>query len=127
MRAFTGQDKEIKLIQFITRYGYATRANPYCKLHGAYGQYTRIHNVTYINVCDNWNRIIPVTIFLVMLFNSCFMMYQDNANTNLSISALNRFDYGKCLIDDTFMNMLSKFYTRNKLFQTRIICVLMIL
>ncbi len=64
--------------------------------------------------------------FLVMLFNACFM-YQDNANTNLLITALNRFDYGKGLTDDTFMNTLSKFYTHIKLFQTRIICVLMIL
>jgi hypothetical protein len=68
-----GQDKDFRLIQFITRYGYATRANSYCKLHGAYTKYTRIHNVTYINNCDDWNRIIPVTMFLVMPFNACFM------------------------------------------------------
>jgi hypothetical protein len=65
-----GQEDETKLIQFITRYGYATRANPYCKLHGAYVKYTRIHSVTYINNCDDWIRIIPVTMFLVMLFNA---------------------------------------------------------
>ncbi len=68
-----------------------------------YGKYTRIHNVPYINNCDNWNRIIPVTMLLVMLFNACFM-YQDSANRNLLITALNRFDYGKSLTDDTFMN-----------------------
>jgi hypothetical protein len=27
-----GKDEEVKLIQYITRYGVYTRANPYCKL-----------------------------------------------------------------------------------------------
>jgi hypothetical protein len=51
------QAEEVKLIRFLTRYGYATRAAPFCKLHGAYG-YTNMKNVNYINNCDNWNRII---------------------------------------------------------------------
>jgi hypothetical protein len=87
-----GQIEEVKLIPFLTRYGYATRANPYCKIHGAYGKYTNMQNVTYINNCDNWNRIIPMTMFLVMLFNAYFV-YQPKADTNLLITALNRFDY----------------------------------
>jgi hypothetical protein len=77
-----GKNEEVKVIQFITRFGYATRANPYCWIHGAYGKYTNMHTATYINNCDDWNRIILVTIFLVMLFNACFM-YQGYANTNL--------------------------------------------
>jgi hypothetical protein len=90
-----GQAKKVKLIAFLTRCGYATRATPFCKLHGAYGKYTNIQNVNYINNCNNWNRIIPVTVFLVMLFNACFM-YQPKADTNLLIAALNGFDYGMC-------------------------------
>ncbi len=80
-----GQIEEVKLIKFLTRYGYATRADPYCKIHGAYGMYTNMQNMTYINKCDYWNRIIPVTIFLVMLFNACFM-YQPKVDTNLLIT-----------------------------------------
>jgi hypothetical protein len=68
-----GQIEEVKLIKFLTRYGYATRANPYCKIHRAYGRYTNMQNMTYINNCDNWNRIVPVTMFLVMLFSACFV------------------------------------------------------
>jgi hypothetical protein len=56
-----GQIEEVKLIRFLTRYGYATRLNIYCKIHGAYGKYTNMQNVTYINNCDNWNRIILLT------------------------------------------------------------------
>ncbi len=83
----TGQIEEVKLIKLLTRYGYATRANPYCKIHGAYGKYTNMQNMAYINICDDWNRIILVTLFLVMLFNACFM-YQPKADTNSLITAL---------------------------------------
>ncbi len=110
----TGQIEEVTLIHFLARYGYATRANPYCKIHGAYGKYENTQNMAYINNCDNWNRIIPVTIFLVMLFNACFM-YQPHADTNLLITALNRFDYGMSLTNNKFMNTLSRFYTWIKL------------
>ena len=69
-----GKPDEVKLIKFLTRYGYATRAQPFCRLHCEYAKYTNnINNVTYINNCDGWHRIIPVTVFLVMLFNSCLM------------------------------------------------------
>ena len=37
-----GQPEEVKLIKFLTKYGYATRAAPFCKLHGAYGKYTNM-------------------------------------------------------------------------------------
>ncbi len=72
--------------------------------------------MTFINNCDNWNSIIPVTVFLVLLFNACFM-YQPKAGTNLLITALNRFDYGMSLTDDTFMNTLNKFFPGIKLYR----------
>ena len=111
-----GQVEEVKLIKFLTRYGYATRANPYCKIHGAYGKYTNMQNITYINSCDNCNRIIPVTMFLVMLFNACFM-YQHKADTNFPYHSMNRFDYGMSLTNNAFMNTLSKFFPGIKLYQ----------
>ncbi len=79
-----GQTDKVKLIRFLTRYRYATRAAPFCKLHGAYGKHTNMQNMNYINNCNDWNIIIPVTVFLVMLFNACFM-YQPKADTNLLI------------------------------------------
>jgi hypothetical protein len=119
-----GQQYEVKLIQFITRYGYATRPNPYCKLHEAYPRYTNMPNATYIIICDDVNRIIPITMFLVMLFNACFM-YQPEKDTNLLILALNNFAYRRPLVtNDTFMNIISKLFTRIKLYKFRIICIL---
>ncbi len=81
----------------------------FCKLHGAYEKYTNMQNVNYINNCNDCNRIIPVTVFLVMIFNACFMC-QPKADTNLLITALNGFDYGMSLTDDTFMSTLSKLF-----------------
>ncbi len=104
------QHEEVRLIKFLTRYGYATRAAPLFKLHGAYGNYTNMQNVNYINNCNDWNRIIPVTVFLVMLFNAYFM-YQPRADKNLLIMALKGFDYGMSLTDDTFMTTLSNCFT----------------
>jgi hypothetical protein len=104
-----GQAEKVKLIRFLTRYGYATRAAPFCKLHGAYGKYTNMQNLNYINNCNDWNGIIPVTVFLVMLFNACFM-YQPMADANLLITALNGFDYGMSITDDTLMSTLSKLF-----------------
>jgi hypothetical protein len=104
-----GQTDKVKLIHFLARYRYATRAAPFFKLHGAYGKYTNMQNLNYINNCNDWNRIIPVTVFWVMLFNACFM-YQPKANTNLLITALKGFDYGKNLTDETFMATLSKLF-----------------
>ncbi len=83
-----------------------------------------VHNTTYINKCDDMNRIIAVTMFLVMLFNACFI-YQPKKDTNLLILALNRFEYGMTLTDDTFMNTLSKMFACIKLYKFRIICILM--
>ncbi len=49
-----GKSDKVKLIKFLTRYGYTTRAAPFCKLHGAYARYTSIiNNVNYINNYNN--------------------------------------------------------------------------
>lgn len=111
-----GQGREIEMIKFLTRYGYATRANPYLKLHGAFSKYTNIKKDCYINSCDGWNRIVPVTLFLVTLFNASFM-YHENREENLLIMALNGFDIGESLSDDTFMNTLSKSFLLKQLFR----------
>ena len=57
---------------------------------------------------DNINRIIPVTIFTMMLYNACFT-YQEDKTYNLLISALDGFNM-ICLIDDDlfFMNTFSE-------------------
>ncbi len=78
-------------------------------IHGAYTQYTTLNPTKYIQGClDNVNQIIPVTLFLVMIYNPCFT-YQDDKTENLLIRALDRFDLGSTVNDDTFMNSFGKF------------------
>jgi hypothetical protein len=67
-----GQQYKMDIINFfISRFGYGTRSGPFLTLHGAYTKYTNLTNMGYINNGDNKDRIIPVTIFLVMLINAC--------------------------------------------------------
>jgi hypothetical protein len=51
---------------------------------------------------DNVNQIIPATLFLVMLIIACFT-YQDDKTKILLITAMDRFDLGSAVDDDTFM------------------------
>ncbi len=68
------------------------RKSPHLKIHGAYSKYTNM-TATYINECTGKEQIIPVTMFLVVLYNACFM-YQSDKKSILLISALNTFDLG---------------------------------
>ncbi len=103
-----GEEQEMKLINFIVRYGYATQRGSHVKLHGAYSQYTTLNQAAYIQGCfDNVNHIIPVTIFIVMLYNACFT-YQEDKSTNLLISTLDNFDTSSLVDDDMFMNTFSE-------------------
>ncbi len=98
----------MNLINFITRFGYGTRRGPHVTLHGAYSQYTSLNQTKHIQGCfDNVNRIIPVTIFIVMLYNACFT-YQEDKSYNLLLSALDRFDMVSLVDGDTFMNTFSE-------------------
>ncbi len=65
-----GADLELNLIHYITRFGYGMRRGPHVTIHGAYSRYTTLPDTTnYIQGCfDNVNRVIPVTIFMMMLF-----------------------------------------------------------
>ena len=104
------------IINFISRFGYGTRSGPFLTLHGAYTKYTSLTNMKYINNCEDKDRIIPVTVFLVMLFNAC-CTYQKGMDNLLLVTALDQLDLGAPLEDETFMNTLSKCKNLNKLFQ----------
>jgi hypothetical protein len=66
------------------------RRAPYLKIHGAYSKYIDM-TAQYINECAGEVQIIPVTMFLVMLYNACFML-QNDKKSNMLITALDTFD-----------------------------------
>jgi hypothetical protein len=62
---------------------------------------------TYVDGCGGEEQIIPVTMFLVMLYNACFM-YQSDKRSNLFITASDTFDLGASVDHEKFMNTLSE-------------------
>ena len=103
-----GQMEVMRLIQFLCQYGCATRKGPTVMLHIAYAQYCEyINDAKFLQGCYGYYCIIPVTLFLTTMFNSC-LTYQEDKTTNLLISALNCFDIGATVQDETFMTKLGK-------------------
>jgi hypothetical protein len=83
-------------------------------MHGAYSKYIDVMTeVKWINGLTGKNQIIPVTMFLVMLYNACFMFQQDK-ETNMLISALDTFDLGADVDHEKFMNTLSEYKIYDK-------------
>ena len=104
--------KVMRLIQFLCRCGYATIKGPTVMLHIPYTQYCEnINDAKFLQGCYGYYGIIPVMLFLRTLFNTC-LTYQEDKTTNLLISALNCFDIGVTVQDETFMMTLGK----NKVF-----------
>jgi hypothetical protein len=108
MHECLGQVTEVKLIKFLTQFGYAARKSPTVQLHATHTDYcSDVNKTKYIQECDGIHQIIPVTLFLVSLYNACFM-FQHNKTTNLLISALDCFDLGTRVDNETFMTTISK-------------------
>ena len=69
---------EVNVINFVARYGNYTRKSPFVTIHGAISKYIDVMTeVKWINGLAGKNQIDPVTMFLVMLYNTCFMFQQD--------------------------------------------------
>ncbi len=101
-----GNPFKVGIINFITRFGNYMQKCPHLKIHGAYSKYINM-TATYINGCAAEEQIIPVTMFLVMLYNACFM-YQKDKKSNLLISALDTFNLGASVDHEKFMSTLSE-------------------
>jgi hypothetical protein len=96
----------VGIINFITQFGNYMQKTPYLKIHGAYSKYVDMM-ATYINGCTGKEQIIPVTMFLVMLYNACFMNQSDD-KSNLLITVLDTFDLGASINHEKNMNTLSE-------------------
>jgi hypothetical protein len=79
---------------------------PYLEIHGAYSKFVNMM-ATYANGCGGKEQIIPVTMFLVMLYIACFI-YQSDKRSHLLITALDTFDLGASVDHENFMNTLSE-------------------
>jgi len=102
-----GNEFEVKLINFIARYGNYMRKSPYVTIHGAYSRYIEMTDPTYVNNCTGNSQVILVTLFLVALYNACFMFQEDKEN-NLLVSALDTFDLGADVGQEKFITTFSE-------------------
>jgi hypothetical protein len=108
-----GNPFKVGIINFIARFGNHMRKALYLKIHGAYSKYVEM-TVQYVNGYTGEVQIIPVTMFLVMLYNACFM-YQSNKKSNMLITALDTFDLGANIDHELFMNTLSEYKYRQQI------------
>jgi hypothetical protein len=102
-----GNPFEVGMINYIARYGPYTQLKPFLKLHGAISNYVELTEVPYINECTGEFQIIPVTMFLVTLYNACWM-FQLKRESNILIFALDTFDLGDTVEHEKFMKTLSE-------------------
>ena len=104
-----GGDFEVNVINFVARYGNYTRKSPFLTIHGAYTKYIEVMtDVTYITGLTGDSQIVPVTMFLVMLYNACFM-FQKNNETNLLTTALDTLDLNADVDHEKFMSTMSEY------------------
>ena len=101
-------DLKVNIIHYLTRFEFGTKA-PNLHIHPALNHYcSQANNAEYIQDLSDIYKVIPVTAFLVSLYNASFM-FNDDKSENFLISALSRFDLGTTVMDDTFMDIMSKF------------------
>ena len=102
-----------KAIDYVTRYCYATRSQPFNSMHAACYYYS-INWKTFTNNCEGNDEAIPVTVLLVSMYNACFT-FQNDMRLNLLILTLQGLDdinRGK-LSDRAFVRTFSKYKKYN--------------
>ncbi len=55
----------------------------------------------YLNMCKGTYQVIPVAVFIMTLYNACFVFQKDKTD-NLMIQALERFDLTPNIDDNAF-------------------------
>ena len=110
LRNMVNDDKNAKLISYMCRYQFRTKAVTTNKVHPVLMYYkanAEFKTTFFINNLSGNDRCVPVTIFLVSMYNAC-MLFQDDKTTNLLIATLQRFDMIGKLSDESFIETMSE-------------------
>jgi hypothetical protein len=100
-------DLNHRMINYICRYIYATKSHNQNTLHPAVEMYLPEVTGEYLNTCMGKYQVIIVSVFLMTLYNACFMFQQDKTD-NMLIKALECFNLTPNLDNETFFTTLSK-------------------
>ncbi len=65
----------------------------------------------YLNTCKGTYQVIPVAVFIMTLYNACFMFQKDKMD-NLLIKALERFDMTPNVDDHAFFKTMSEYKSK---------------
>ena len=102
---------ELNIINFISRYCYATRKVQSVQLHAAYTSYCMGVSTELVYIQDFHNDgtycVIPAIVFLTSLYNAAFL-FQKNKQDNSLVTALKRFDIKSTVSCNTFLIVMSK-------------------
>jgi hypothetical protein len=98
-------------INFIRRYAFLTRAYNQNSTHPAVAEYLPEVKAEYLNMCKGTYQVIPVAVFIMTMYNACFM-FQTGKIDNLLIKALERFDMTPNLDDNTFFKTMSEYASK---------------
>ena len=96
------------LINFTCRYAFLTRAYNQNSTHTSVVDYLPEVKSEYLNMCKGTYQVIPVAVFIMTLYNACFMFQKDKTD-NLMIKALERFDLTPNVDDNAFFKTMSEF------------------
>ena len=96
------------MINFTCRYAFLTRAYNQNSTHISVVDYLPEVKSEYLNMCKGKYQVIPVAVFIMTLYNACFMFQKDKTD-NLMIKALERFDLTPNIDDNAFLKTMSEF------------------
>jgi hypothetical protein len=113
LRSMVNDKDNARIISYICRFQYRTKAVTNNKVHPALNLYSPSSSAEFkkdffINSLSGNDQVVPVTIFLVSMYNAC-MLYQKDKTTNLLIPTLQRFDMIGKVSDSTFIDTLSEY------------------
>jgi hypothetical protein len=113
LRSMVNNKDNARIISCICRFKYWTKAVTNNKVHPALNLYSpsscaELKKDFFINSLLGNDQVVPVTIFLVTMYNAC-MLYQKDKTTNLLIPTLQRFDMIRKVSDSTFIDTLSEY------------------
>jgi hypothetical protein len=113
LKSMVNDKDNVRIISYICRFQYRTKAITNGKVHPALILYSpssgaKFKKHFFINSLLGNNQVVPVTIFVVTIYNAC-MLYQKDKPTNLLIPTLQRFDMIGKVSDSTFICTLSEY------------------
>jgi hypothetical protein len=101
-------DLNHRMINYICRYIYDTKSHNQNTLHPAVEIYLPEVTGEYLNTCTGKYQVIPVSVFLMTLYNACFMFQQDKTDNMVIKALLEHFNLTPNLDNETCFTTLTK-------------------